>query len=252
MRMITGNPYPGGRAFRPEDHDHFFGRAADTALVAEYWMTSRLTVVTGPVASGKTSLLNAGVYPVMEEARAGVLLPVAVFSNGMTFPFAALPEHNPYTYAMLSAWSPHAVPTRLAGLTVTEFVRQQMRGHDRVVFAAIDQFEDIATDANTGQRRAWRRQFLDDLAQASETVSRLHLLLVTRTESLATISAALGNGARHQVRPPDLVNAADAVAGRPRARGERSRRARPGNSSRTCAPVASPAPRVSATSGRTG
>ena len=213
MRMIAGNLYPGRRAFQREDHDHFFGRAADTALVSEFWTTNRLTVVTGPVASGKTSLMNAGVYPVMEEARQGVLLPVALLSHGMTFPFAALPDHNPYTHAMLSAWSPHAVPTRLAGLTVTEFVRQQVRGHDRIVFAAIDQFEDIAIDASTGQRRAWRRQFLHDLAQACESSSRLHLLLVARTESLGTISAALGNGARHEVKSLNLVNAADAVAG---------------------------------------
>jgi tetratricopeptide (TPR) repeat protein len=211
MSMITGNLYPGRRAYQREDHDHFFGRAADTAVVVEHWTTSRLTVVTGPVASGKTSLLNAGVYPAMEEAKLGVLLPAALLSKGMTFPFAALPEYNPYTYAMLSAWSPNEAPTRLAGLTVTEFVREQADVHDSILFAAIDQFEDIAIDASTGQRRAWRRQFLDDLAQGCEASARLHLLLVARTESLGAISASLGLGARHEVKPLSVANAMEAV-----------------------------------------
>jgi tetratricopeptide (TPR) repeat protein len=213
MRMSTGNPYPGRRAFQQADHDHFFGRATDTAIVAELWTTNRLTVVTGPVASGKTSLLNAGVYPAMAVAQPGVVLPAALPSNGMTFPFAALPEYNPYTYAMLSAWSPHAVPTRLAGLTVTEFVWQQARGHDHIIFAAIDQFEDIANDASTGQRRAWRRQFVGDLAQACKSITRLHLLVVTRTEALGAISTSLGIGARHEVKPLNVSNAKEAVAG---------------------------------------
>src|SRR5579862_8983986 len=106
MGMITGNPYPGRRAFQRGDCDLFFGRAADTADVAELWTGNRLTVVTGAVASGKTSLLKAGVYPAMARARLGELLPPALLSNGMTFPFAALPDFNPYTHALLSTWSP--------------------------------------------------------------------------------------------------------------------------------------------------
>ena len=211
MRMSKGNPYPGRRAFQQADHDHFFGRAADTAVVVELWTTNRLTVVTGPVASGKTSLLNAGVYPAMAEAQSGVMFPAALLSSGMTFPFAALPDYNPYTYAMLSAWSPHAVPTRLAGLTVTEFVRQQARGHDHTIFAAIDQFEDIAIDASTGQRRVWRRQFVEDLSRACKAITRLHLLVVARTEALGAISTSLGIGARHEVKPLDVPNAREAV-----------------------------------------
>jgi tetratricopeptide (TPR) repeat protein len=211
MRMITGNPYPGRGAFQQADHDHFFGRAADTAVVVELWTTNRLTVVTGPVASGKTSLLLAGAYPEMRKAQRVALPPATLLSKDVTFPFAALPDFNPYVYALLSAWSPNEVPTRLAGLTVTEFVRQQAGTHDGIVFAAIDQFEDIAIDASAGQRRAWRRQFLDDLARACEPATRLHLLLVSRTEALGAISASLGLGARHEIKPLSGANAVEAV-----------------------------------------
>src|SRR5579859_2077014 len=70
MRKIAGNPYPGWRAFQEDDHDHFCGRKADIAAVVNLWTANRLTVVSGAVASGKTSLLQAGVYPAMRDNRA--------------------------------------------------------------------------------------------------------------------------------------------------------------------------------------
>ncbi|HUN30590.1 MAG TPA: tetratricopeptide repeat protein [Trebonia sp.] len=210
MRKIAGNPYPGRRAFKQEDHDHFRGRDVDTAVVVDLWTANRLTIVTGPVASGKTSLLRAGVYPVMQEKSLDAL-PVGSLSGDMTFPFAALPEHNPYTFALLSAWAPTEVPTRLAGLTVTEFLQQLTRRHDRVVFAAIDQVEDIAIDADAGRRRAWRERFLADLSQAWAAIPRLHLLLVARAEAFDTISRYLEPGVRYDVRPLSIANALRAL-----------------------------------------
>ena len=210
MGKIAGNPYPGWRAFQQEDHDHFYGRGADTAAVVDLWTANRLTVVSGPVASGKTSLLHAGVYPAIRGNWPG-LLPSGLVSRGMAFPFAAFPEHNPYAYALLSTWSPHEVPSRLAGLTVTDFLRQLTLRHDRIIFAAIDQAEDIAVDAPSGQRRAWRAQFLDDLTAACQEIPQLHLLLVARAEALDVISASIGLGARYTLRPLSVPEALEAV-----------------------------------------
>ncbi len=78
-------------------------------------------LVAGPVASGKTSLLHAGVLPILTR-HARACLPPGRVSYGATFPTAALPKHNPYTLALLRSWSPGEAPTRLVDLTVRDFI----------------------------------------------------------------------------------------------------------------------------------
>ena len=67
MRKIADNPYPGSRAFTQADKEFFFGRDADIAVIVDLWMTNRLTVVSGAAGCGKTSLLQAGVCPLLRE-----------------------------------------------------------------------------------------------------------------------------------------------------------------------------------------
>jgi tetratricopeptide (TPR) repeat protein len=212
MSTIADGPYPGSRAFRQADHDRFFGRAAEAADIAGLWRNERFTIVSGPVACGKTSLLQAGVYPLMTAADSDILSPGRL-SYGGTFPFAALPEHNSYTLAVLRSWSPDEMATRFAGLSVGDFVRRRVSLRDGVLFAAIDQMEDLLIDSGSGPRRAWRRQFLGELARTIEDEPRLHLLLVVRDDAVATIRAAVGTGARYILKPLTRQGAIDAVTG---------------------------------------
>jgi energy-coupling factor transporter ATP-binding protein EcfA2 len=66
-RRTAWNPYPGLRAFQPEDAELFFGRdeLADRVLreVASSSRPGQALVVAGPSGSGKSSLLRAGVVP---------------------------------------------------------------------------------------------------------------------------------------------------------------------------------------------
>jgi tetratricopeptide (TPR) repeat protein len=211
MGKIADNPYPGSRAFHQADQAFYYGRDADTASVVDLWMTNRLTVVTGPVASGKTSLLLAGVYPLMPAERSA-LLPSGNLFRGMTFPFAALPDHNPFTFALLRSWSPDDLPTRLAGLSISDFVRRFTQARDGPVFAAIDQVDDFILDPPPGAQALWRQQFLDDLARALDDHPRLHLLLVVRSETIDLVTATVGGGARHAIAALTELNAAEALA----------------------------------------
>ena len=210
MGKSTGEPYPGSRPFRRADRARFFGRVAQAASLAELWQDNRFTVAVGAVASGKTSLVNAGVFPLVTASRADVL-PLGRLSYGETFPFAALPEHNPYTLAVLRSWSPDEVVTRLVGRTVRDYVRSRADGHDGPVLAAIDQVEELAADS--GPRLSYRRLFLAELAEAMEEEPRLHLLLAVRNEAVDIVADVLGPGARHLVTPLSRQDAIEAVAG---------------------------------------
>jgi len=215
----TGEPpYPGIRPFRQSEASRFFGRVADTAALAELWRANSLTVAVGPTGSGKTSLLQAGLLPLAEGGRTEVL-PLARISYGSAFPAAGLPQHNPYTLAVLGSWSPGEPATRLVGLTVQDFLRRRAERHDGPVLAVIDQVEDIF--AGGGARRHHQRQFLSELAAAVRDSPRLHLLLSVREAALDELSRGLGGGARFRVGPLRFESALQAVTGP--ARGARRR-----------------------------
>jgi tetratricopeptide (TPR) repeat protein len=210
MSKVTGNPYPGSRAFEQADQAFFFGRSSDTETIVDRWMTNRLTVVSGPTASGKTSLLHAGVYPSMPVKRSRIL-PTGNLFHGMTFPFPALPDHNPFTLALLRSWSPEDVPTRLAGLSISEFVRRFTRGKDGVTYAAIDQLDELVLGPRHGAQAKWRQRFLAELTQALADHPRLHLLLVTRSEALTLLTSSVGGGAQHPIAALTAPGAMEAL-----------------------------------------
>src|SRR6266516_2067857 len=72
----TRAPYPGINAFEKEDAGVFFGRDEETREVVEKLESRRiqtrgkLFLVLGPSGSGKSSLIRAGVLPVLERERA--------------------------------------------------------------------------------------------------------------------------------------------------------------------------------------
>jgi tetratricopeptide (TPR) repeat protein len=203
-------PYPGSLPFLRADQDRFFGRGTETRALAEFWQDNRLVLVVGPVASGKTSILHAGVLPVMALKRAHILPPGRI-SYGATFPSGALPEHNPYTLALLCSWSPGEMPTRLVDLTVRDFVGEAVRGHDGPVYAAIDQVDDLLTES--GSRQDYRDKFLGQLAAAVRAEPRLHLLLLTREDGADLIAARLSAAARFEFAALTRQGAIEAVAG---------------------------------------
>jgi hypothetical protein len=202
VRRIADNPYPGSRAFTQADKEFFFGRDADIAVIVDLWMTNRLTVVSGTAGCGKTSLLQADLRPLFRDStspRRPRILPTGNLSHRMTFPFPTLTKHNPFTLALLRSWAPDDVATRLAGLSISDFVHEQTRGHDGVTYAAVDALDDLNLGSQAGAWVKWRREFLAGLAQAISDHPRLHLLLVTRTTGLSLLTSSIGVGARHSI-----------------------------------------------------
>lgn len=179
---VNKHPYVGLRPFRTEDADRFFGRATESHDVAALWQANRLTVVYGSSGVGKTSLLRAGVIPLLDP-RSVEILPPGRISHSSAFPLAALLEHNPYTFALLTSWSPHEPAASLSGLAVPDFLRRRNKqtdsyGRPLPVLAAIDQVEELFTDSIHHRRH--QRSFMDELVDALDDHPELHLLLLIR------------------------------------------------------------------------
>src|SRR6266542_690487 len=181
-------PFVGRRAFDFRDQDIFFGRHRECDELQALWAENSLVVLHGPSGSGKTSLVQAGLAPALREI-ADVLLTGCV-SLGSSFPEAVLPDHNPYTLAVLSSWSPAESRTNLSQLSFTDFFRDRAltsgwSGAPTPIFAAIDQLEEIFVDTRGARHRD---EFFDDLASAVQAVPRLRVLLATRSEFLAELA----------------------------------------------------------------
>lgn len=215
---LDWTPYVGLRSFGEEESDRFFGRYREANDIAALWQANRLTIVYGASGVGKTSLLRAGVVPLLEPSRNDVL-PLGRVSHASAFPLAALPAHNPYIFALLSSWSSGESPTRLVGMTILEFLQRRGGRTDRYgdpipVLAAIDQAEELFSDF--AHRQSYRKPFFDDLAAALEASPDLHLLISLRADHLSEMrpyEELLGHRsfARFQLLPFSPANALEAA-----------------------------------------
>jgi tetratricopeptide (TPR) repeat protein len=206
MNKSESRPYPGTRPFLQADHARFFGRGDEARTLAKLWQINRLTFVVGKAGQGKTSLLDAGILPELARESATVL-PVGRLSYGGTFPFAALPAHNPYTLALLRSWSSGESATQLVGLTIGQFIRRQAGKGS--ILAAIDPADELLAD--TGPRVVHRRGFLHELAEALQATPRFHLLVLAREEATSVVAKAIGNGARFDIPKLTWLSAFEAV-----------------------------------------
>ena len=183
------NPYVGPRPFRQAEAGRFFGRGREARDVRSLWLGDRVVVLHGPEAVGKTSLLSAGVLPLLSRENDADVLPVGRLGHQPARPLAAPPVHNGFSFALLSSWTQFRQPPT-PGTSVSDFLasrpqRMTEAGELHNVLAAIDQFEELFTEFPGRQRE--REAFLDELRAALERVPALKLLLVVRDDHLATL-----------------------------------------------------------------
>ena len=68
LRLDSQNPWPGLTAFTEKQHDFFYGRSLESHDLFACVKRERLTVLFGKSGLGKTSLLQAGLFPQLREA----------------------------------------------------------------------------------------------------------------------------------------------------------------------------------------
>ncbi|MFB4269283.1 ATP-binding protein [Nonomuraea sp. GTA35] len=192
------HPYVGLRPYRREESALFYGRDREAREVATLWQATGLIVLYGASGVGKTSLLHAGVLPLLEPERTD-LLPVARIGGHLA---SAESAGNPYVVALLSAWAPQLDPQQLSSMTISDFLELRpehtdLYGDPVPTLAAIDQAEEIFHGSPLLEKE--RKAFLDQLADAVRRHPALHVLLSLREEYLFLVlphERSIGQGSR--------------------------------------------------------
>lgn len=200
--LWQGSPFPGLRAFTPDDSPIFLGRGRETDALLEKLRGpgGRLLAVVGASGSGKSSLVGAGLIPrladnALEGSRDWLLpgvLPAVPGQRkqwtGLRFtpgelggnPFLALAAK----FAPLlpdETLTPGRLAERLANRpeTFAEFIGQTLTNHpawaEALVF--VDQFEELFTVVEAGYRHAFVR-----LLSIAAAAGRLRLVLTVRAD----------------------------------------------------------------------
>ncbi|GAB2996377.1 hypothetical protein GCM10023080_073150 [Streptomyces pseudoechinosporeus] len=146
-------PYRGLARFETGDSGLFFGREQLTVDLVDLLRHRRFAAVFGPSGSGKSSLLRAGLIPVLRRAQEPGLRPAAI-----------------------RILTPGERPARShAPLLTPAIPRDGSAGAD--TFVIVDQFEEVFTLCHDAAERA---RFIDLLLTARQPESRLRVLLAVR------------------------------------------------------------------------
>jgi hypothetical protein len=180
-------PFVGPRPFETSDRDLFFGRDREAHEIRSLLLANKLFILYGASGAGKTSLVNAGVLPLIEDELD--ILPTARFQSRE--PRSGQSVANVYTTAVLAGWADAGELGRLARTTLAEFLAGRPRRLAEPIdlpvprLLVFDQFEELFTT----HADLWpqRRQFLEQLAEASDADPELRVLIVMREDFLARL-----------------------------------------------------------------
>jgi hypothetical protein len=182
---VRDAPYVGPKPFDFEERDRFFGRDVEVDELLSLVVAHRTVLLYSESGAGKSSLLAAGLRPVLEEYGFEVL-PVVRVRNPA--PRARRPASgNVYTSAVaVSLGRPEreSGPTDLGGLLTDRTDRPEgVPARPRAVF--FDQFEEIFT--SHPERWKDREAFFEQLARVLDADPLLRVVFALREEHLAQL-----------------------------------------------------------------
>lgn len=146
--------YPGLQPFEANEASLFFGRSAESRTLCHQVMVERLVVLFAKSGMGKTSLLNAGLLPLLSKSE---LLPAYVRFND-----TARTLHAQFLQKMEAAGV--VFDPQYAGKTLWEqlkYARASKHGRPATSLIILDQFEEIFTLYTPEQRQPFVQELAD-------------------------------------------------------------------------------------------
>jgi tetratricopeptide (TPR) repeat protein len=143
-----------------------------------------VTILHGPSTIGKTSLLHAGVLPLLSIRKDFDLLPV----GGLALSEVVPSSRNRYSFALLSRWGWFEEASD-PDMSVSDFLLARsaaLKSADtRSVLAVIDHFEGLFDAFPV--RQPEREEFIDQLTEAISKIAAFRLLIIINDEYLTRL-----------------------------------------------------------------
>lgn len=180
------NPYPGPRPFRntPDDMRRFFGRRREQRDIQFLIIAQRNVLLYGKSGTGKTSLLNAGLIPALQE-RGLQILPVArvqgVIPEENTLPTGT----NIYMQNVLLGWNENTKHRTLVDYLADMEHRIDTDGYNVRRVIIFDQFEELFTSYPLYWKH--RLTFFEQVRAALEADDSLRILFIMREDYIAEL-----------------------------------------------------------------
>lgn len=188
------NPYIGPRPFERGDR-MFFGRDREVLELVSLIVAHRVVVLYAASGAGKTSLINAGLVPALEEEESFEVLPVARLRPLDIQLVTTSGQCNIYTAAVASNWDRNLrrpADVDLASLSLATMLVSKPRACDTQGLAVprvvvLDQFEELFT--LFPEHWSDRSAFLEEIAVAVGQDPLLRVVLSLREDYLAHLDA---------------------------------------------------------------
>lgn len=187
----AANPYLGPRPFTQDDADRFFGREREVSELYSLVAAHRTVLLYAQSGAGKTSLLNAGLIPMLESGGFDAL-PTARVSGRSEHALAKLRVENVnidnvYVSSCIGTWAEDntRINSSLSTALAYRRRREDAKGQTLPRVAIFDQFEELFT----AYPKRWqeRKGFFEQLAEAMEVDPSLRVLFAMREDFVARI-----------------------------------------------------------------
>lgn len=182
----AGNPFPGPKPYRRYQKDLFFGRNDEIEELTSLVLSTSAVLVWAQSGSGKSSLLEAGLGPSLEDLGYRVLKAVHCNQGSVTLTDgeASTPPSNPFTELVYrTVLSAEALPPDRRDLMQLAACLRDT-GRARPTLLILDQFEGIFADQALWQERG---EFLAQLRHVLEANTWLRAILAIRSDYLANL-----------------------------------------------------------------